>query len=286
MTGPIESVRSVDAERRQVTTVLRNVAASTKSDFNFLLKVAERESSLRADARASTSSASGLFQFIEQTWLEAVKKHGGAVGLGAEAAAISKSGDGYAVASPERREEILNKRFDPEAAAKIAVKTFRETAAILSSALGRKPDGGELYLAHFLGPTGAARMIKADGAATAAEIAPAAARANASLFYKDGAPVSVDAFRKSVFAAFSEPPAKPAASGAPVGPVPTGRAAPIRIDDYAPPMASAGSALYQGNILPMSVFREMLALDAVRTFAGEEAGARDNTGAARDEDAS
>ena len=83
--------------------VLRRVAASTQSDFNFLLKVAERESSLRADARAPTSSASGLFQFIEQTWLEAVKKHGSAVGLGAEAADRADGSQRFEVASAHGR---------------------------------------------------------------------------------------------------------------------------------------------------------------------------------------
>lgn len=285
MTGPVDSVRSADAGRGHVKAVLRRVAASTQTDFNFLLKVAERESSLRADARAPTSSASGLFQFIEQTWLEAVKKHGSAVGLGAEAAAISRNGQGYTVA-PERREEILNKRLDPELAAKVAVRTFGDTAATLSSALGRKPDSGELYLAHFLGPTGAARMINADGGAPAADIAPAAARANTSLFYKEGAAVSVEAFRNSVYAAFEtgaadrgaphEPVAPPTA---PVGPVPSARASVVRIDDYAPPLASpatsAGPSSYNGPILPMSVFREILELESVRAFAGEASGPDD-----------
>lgn len=279
MTGPVEAIRPAGAGRSHVKAVLRGVAASTNTDFNFLLKVAERESSLRADARAPTSSASGLFQFIEQTWLEAVKKHGEAVGLGAEAAAITRNEKGYTVAAPEQREEILNKRLDPELAAKVAVRTFRDTAATLSSALGRKPDSGELYLAHFLGPTGAARMINADGGARAAEIAPAAARANASLFYRDGAPVSVETFRNSVYAAFDtdasgrgvsrEPAAAPTG---PVGPVPAARASTVRIDDYAPPLASAGASSYQGHILPMSVFREILELESVRAFADEASG--------------
>ncbi len=292
VTGPVETVRAADAGRRQVSAVLRRVATAAKADFGFLMAVASRESSLRPDARAATSTASGLFQFIEQTWLEAVKRHGEAVGLGREAAAISKTQDGYAASSPEMRKAILDKRFDPEIAAKIAVRTFRDTAATLSSALGREPSGGELYLAHFLGPTGAARMIKADAGVRADKVAPAAARANAALFYDKGAPVSVGRFRASIYASFDGPSAGDAAAPpvvsarpvGPVGPVPAPRAPALRIRQYAPPLASAGAPApslspgvahagkpYRGHVLPMSVFREILELDAVRAFSAQAA---------------
>ncbi|HLV85239.1 MAG TPA: transglycosylase SLT domain-containing protein [Devosia sp.] len=38
-------------------------------DFDYLLQTAMRESSLNPQAKAQTSSAVGLFQFLESTWL-------------------------------------------------------------------------------------------------------------------------------------------------------------------------------------------------------------------------
>ena len=268
MTQSIEGVRNVEGGRREVVRILRDVASSAGGDFKFLLKVAERESSLRADARAPTSSASGLFQFIEQTWLEAVKKHGGKAGLEAEAAEITRTESGYAVSSPERRAEILNKRFDPRAAATIAVETFRDTAEALSAKIGRKPDNGELYLAHFLGASGAARMIEADGAASAADVAPSAARANKSLFYENGAPVSVEAFRREATAAFSRLSSEAQPVSTPISPS-QWTPAPVKTRHYAPPMQSPVHS-YSDNLLPMSVFREILDLESVRQFSTGE----------------
>ena len=264
MTAAIDMIRGAQSAPGEIKSILRETAISTGADFNFLLKVAERESSLRADARAPTSTASGLFQFIEQTWLEAVKKHGSAVGLKTEADAIRWAGSSYKVASQEQHDAILDKRFDPEIAAKIAARTFRDTAEALSSRLGRETSAGELYLAHFLGTAGAARMIEADGGALAADVAPAAARANKPLFYKNGATVSVDAFRKQVMAEFADLPTA-AAPGAAIG-----RDAPVgAIRSYGPPMVSPVRPDY-ASLLPMSVFREILELESVRQFSASD----------------
>ena len=56
-------------------------AAITLGASGFLLKTATRESSLNPDAKAKSSSAAGLFQFIEQTWLGLVKSDGPRLGL-------------------------------------------------------------------------------------------------------------------------------------------------------------------------------------------------------------
>ena len=211
MTAPVSSsTRSSGAgapdpstsPRENVKAAIRRAAGAAQGDFQFLLKVASRESSLDAGARAKTSSASGLFQFLEQTWLEAVKKHGESAGLGDEAAQISRDGGRYDVASAEERARILDLRFDPGAATRIAAATFRDIGSALGARIGRAPESGELYMAHFLGPTGAARMIKAPPTAAAADVDPAAAAANAPLFFDADGPVSVKAFRERITSAF------------------------------------------------------------------------------------
>ncbi|MEG0819994.1 MAG: transglycosylase SLT domain-containing protein, partial [Brevundimonas sp.] len=56
-----------------VEAAIRRASSTTGVDFDFLMKTARRESAMNPSARAGTSSASGLFQFIEQTWLATVK---------------------------------------------------------------------------------------------------------------------------------------------------------------------------------------------------------------------
>src|SRR5882724_8220862 len=96
------------AERSSVVAALKNAAAATGSDFHYLLGTAMRESSLKPQAQSSTSSATGLFQFVGQTWLGLVKEHGAKYGLGGFADAISQSANGRLhVDNPADREAIL-----------------------------------------------------------------------------------------------------------------------------------------------------------------------------------
>jgi hypothetical protein len=178
--------------RGQVMSALESAAVRTGADFNYLLKTATRESSLNPSAKAATSSATGLFQFIEQTWLATVKKHGAEHGLGSYAAQIEQGADGrYKIAAGGDRQAILALRKDPNAAAAMAGELTVEMANTLRDGLGRNPTSGELYAAHVMGPGGALKLIKAaeaNPAQSAADLFPAAASANRSIFYSaDGA---------------------------------------------------------------------------------------------------
>jgi hypothetical protein len=173
-----------------IQAAIARAAQATGTDFGLMLATARRESSFDANARAATSSATGLYQFIEQTWLATVGRHGARHGLEGAAAAI-RFQDGRAVVDdPATRRAILALRTDPEIAARMAGELTRENAQALSRGLGRAPTAGELYAAHVLGPGGALAMIAAarDGhPATAAAVLPAAARANEALFsHRDG----------------------------------------------------------------------------------------------------
>jgi hypothetical protein len=177
-----------------VTGAIRQAAQATGTSFQYLLATAQVESGLNPQAGAATSSARGLFQFIDQTWLATVKQSGAALGYGQYAAAITKTASGhYQVSDPAMRSEILKLRNDPTANAIMAGAFTQANAAVLSTRLGRSPSEGELYIAHFLGAGGAARLISsaaADPTASAASYFPIAAHANASIFYdrSTGAP--------------------------------------------------------------------------------------------------
>ena len=170
-----------------VTGAIRQASQATGTSFNYLLATAQVESGLNPQAGASTSSARGLFQFIEQTWLATMKQSGPALGYGRYAAAITKTASGhYEVTNPALRSEILKLRNDPTANAVMAGAFTKANAAYLTQRLGRPPSEGELYIAHFLGAGGAARLIAlaaSNPSAKATDFFPTAAHANSSIFY-------------------------------------------------------------------------------------------------------
>src|ERR1700744_4936867 len=96
-----------------VAGAIRQASQATGTSFNYLLATAQVESGLDPRAGASTSSARGLFQFIDQTWLGTIKQSGTALGYGRYADAITKTASGqYQVSDPEMRQEILKLRND------------------------------------------------------------------------------------------------------------------------------------------------------------------------------
>lgn len=188
MTAPIPETH--EATSFSPRRVIQNAAERTGADFDFLLRTAARESSFDPGARARTSSAAGLFQFIEQTWLAMVHRHGEAHGYGELAGAIEQGENGrFSIADPALRQRALDLRFDPEAASVMAGELASENASILRGSIGREPTSGELYAAHFLGPSGAAALINAAAATPdqrADALFPQAASANRPVFFQEG----------------------------------------------------------------------------------------------------
>ncbi|HVZ30364.1 MAG TPA: transglycosylase SLT domain-containing protein [Asticcacaulis sp.] len=187
--------RAFQTQAPGVLGSLQRASAATGVDFSYLVKTAQRESSLNPNARARTSSATGLFQFIDQTWLRVVKASGAKHGYGAYADQIVKGRDGrFTVADPDMRRQVMGLRYNPDANAVMAAEMTAGHAAYLKGRIGRDPTQGELYAAHFLGPDGAADLITANASrpgAQAAALFPAAARSNPSIFYHHGQPLSV-----------------------------------------------------------------------------------------------
>ena len=179
----------------QVTSAIRQAASATGTSFDYLLATAQIESGLNPGAQAQTSSAGGLFQFIDQTWLGIVKAVGPTLGFGNYSQAIQRGADGrYQVVDPAARQAILGLRNDPTASATMAGAFTRTNAAQLFQSIGRKPTDGELYMAHFLGADGAGKLISAvsnQPQAAAATLFPAAASANRSIFYDGSRPRTV-----------------------------------------------------------------------------------------------
>ncbi|MEM1049576.1 MAG: lytic transglycosylase domain-containing protein [Pseudomonadota bacterium] len=162
-------------------------SSTTGTSFDYLVRTAIRESNLDPQAKAATSSAAGTFQFIESTWLETLKQAGGRFGLDRYADQIERTSSGrFVVEDPAMRQKILDLRHDPEVSALMAGALTQKNSDILQNYLGRPPSDGELYIAHFLGASGAKRLIglaqsspQADASAAFAK----QARANKPIFF-------------------------------------------------------------------------------------------------------
>lgn len=179
---------SREVPRRLVETIVR-AAVVTGVDPIYLMALADKESSFRTEVRASTSSAVGLFQFIERTWLETVRSFGPKHGLAAEAALIETVDEKPAVVDAADKARILDLRRDPFVASLMAAEMLRRDAAQIGFRVGRTLNETEMYLAHFLGLNGAARFIamrSAKKAQSAIVAFPAAAKANATIFFDLG----------------------------------------------------------------------------------------------------
>lgn len=183
------SPNAASASRADVMRAIRGAASATGTNFDYLVKTAQRESNFDAQAKASTSSATGLFQFTDATWLRMVDRYGSKHGLSVAADAISVSGRKVQVDSKVSREDILALRNDPDLSARMAGELAQENADILEKKIGRAPTDAELYTAHFMGPHDAGRLIEAARAGTggdAAKLFPSAAAANANVFRDAG----------------------------------------------------------------------------------------------------
>lgn len=189
------SVSSLLEVPQNIALAIGLASSATGADYNYLVQTAYRESRFEAHAEARTSSAQGLFQFIEETWLRTVKNDGPKFGLGQYAERIFKTRTGrHYVPDLGERKKILALRKDPKIASLMAGAFARYNADRLAGEIGRKPTSGELYLAHFLGATNAIRMIQLTRStperAAALEF-PKAAKANRSIFYAKKRPRSL-----------------------------------------------------------------------------------------------
>lgn len=178
-----------------ISNAIRKASKATGANFSYLLKTAARESAFNKGAKAKTSSAAGLFQFIESTWLQTVKDVGDKFGLGKYTPHIFKTRSGrYYVPNEKLRQEILQLRHNPEVSAMMAGAFTQQNADFIASHVGREPTQGELYIAHFLGPKGAADLISLKENkpnARADRYFARAARSNRSVFYSRGRPRTI-----------------------------------------------------------------------------------------------
>jgi hypothetical protein len=239
---------------RRIAGAFKAASDATGTSFGYLLSTSGRESDHRPDLGSTTSTAKGLFQFVDQTWLDLVKRQGASVGLERYADAIGVDAQGNAtVADRTMRNRILALRSDPLVSSVMAAKFTQENATKLTDTLGRRPTEGELYAAHVLGAAGAAKLIRLaqnEPGTTAAVAFPRAAAANPALFYdRQGTAKTVS----DLFLRLSGP-------------------SDATTSESARSIASAGAALSSGRTDPATLAR-LVAAQAAAVVAREPIGA-------------
>ena len=166
--------------RRHLVEKIVKAARETDMDPVLLMAIADKESSFQTEVQAATSSAQGLYQFIEKTWLGVVREFGPRYGLAKEAQLVA--GDLPAA----ERSRILDLRRDAYLSAAMAGEMLKRDSNRIARRIARPLTGGEIYLVHFLGPDGAERLLdqaskKPD--ALAGDLLPRAAAANKTIFF-------------------------------------------------------------------------------------------------------
>ena len=197
--APIAGGPTRDPSTLDVVVAIRAASQRTGVDFQYLLAQAHLESSLNPDAQARTSSARGLYQFIESTWLASLERNGARFDLDG---ALRRAGFADGVNVRASRAALLELRSDPELTSLLAAAQALDNGAALEPVLGRAPTAAELYLAHFLGSGGAAHFLtrwQRTPQASAAVLFPREARANRAIFYgRDGHVRSLDAVLRAI----------------------------------------------------------------------------------------
>jgi hypothetical protein len=172
--------------RRDVVETILRAAAATRWDPVLLMAIADKESRFQTGVQARTSSATGLFQFIDATWLKVVREFGPRHGLEKEAAAIRIDGDAPRVDDPQALAQILALRRNPYLSTLLAAEMLKRDRERIGRRIGRDLSDGETYLAHFLGPDGAENFIASllqSPQQSAPALFPRPARANKAIFY-------------------------------------------------------------------------------------------------------
>ena len=148
-----------------IEQIVRDAADSVGVPADMLIAIGRAESDLKPDAKNPSSSASGLYQFIDSTWDEMVNKHGSIHNV--------MEGD----------------RLDARSNALMGAELMKRNMDSMRKKLGREPTLSDAYLAHFSGLQGALdvlRKIEKNPDVLASEVwSDAAIKANPSIF-KEG----------------------------------------------------------------------------------------------------
>jgi hypothetical protein len=194
-----------------IVAAIRLSSVRTGVDFSYLMKLAATESNFEPASQSATSSATGMYQFTHDTWLNTLKKHGAKYGLVTDYAAKieyyvnPRTGSQRPFLRDKATyEHLLELRKNPRISAMMAAEMVLDNQQKLVDSFGREPTQTDLYLTHFLGANAAItflRSLEQSPDKHAVELFPAAASSNQDIFHpRTCAPRTVD----EVYAHFGE----------------------------------------------------------------------------------
>ncbi len=153
-----DALRSYLGQKEQNTALvdtLYNVAKKTDTDFKLLVITAMIESDLGRVTISSKSTARGIYQYIEPTWLVLMKRYGGRIGYQHYSDSITFNAQ---TRTPEvkggmiTRQKILDLRYDNKIAALIKAYQIKDEKRILETYKnGQNITVTDHYIAHMLG---------------------------------------------------------------------------------------------------------------------------------------
>lgn len=141
-----------------VADALATASKKVGVDLSILYAIAKQESGFNPSAAAKGTSAKGLFQFVNNTWEGMVKQ--------------------YKSSFPE----LAKGPLDPIANAVAGALYIKANVESLSKK-GIPINATNVYAAHFLGATGAIKLLSANTKEIAASVVPSAAASNKNIFY-------------------------------------------------------------------------------------------------------
>jgi hypothetical protein len=146
-----------DNSGNPVFTGGKGITPTISSDIkypSYLSGVAKIESSLNPLAKSTTSTASGLFGFLDKTFTDTLSK------MGYDTSTLTK-------------DQLDALKSNPQVSAKVAEAFTNQNVAALSYADLDASDPAHLYAAHLLGPTLAIKALMADPNTPISDIATA-----------------------------------------------------------------------------------------------------------------
>ncbi|MFZ5704911.1 MAG: hypothetical protein ACOY5R_06550 [Pseudomonadota bacterium] len=136
---------------------LKSQTALSWTTGDVATRIAMAESGGKANAKNDRSSATGVGQFIDQTWLGVIKQHGTKERLGRYARAISNVNGRWVVEDKSLEKQILDMRLNGQLSMRMLQYVTEDYRAILAKAkLPFTPTNA--YLIHFLGPETGRKM--------------------------------------------------------------------------------------------------------------------------------
>ena len=156
----------------KISGSIEQASSKTGVDFAYLMQQAGAESSFQTDVKAKTSSATGLFQFIDSTWISMIDRYG----------------EQYGIDKNQPKSDLLELRNDPEISSYMAGELAKENKQTMGRLLSNDIEIGstELYFAHFMGPSSAAGFLQARNDSpnlNGADLFPKEAQANKAVFF-------------------------------------------------------------------------------------------------------